>query len=65
MDTVRPDFVRQFTFVDILEPQLPEKSGLISQGEYPGNAIFRRLSETGLDEAGADTPALATFQHRQ
>ena len=65
MDAVRPDFVRQFTFVDSLEPQLLEETGLISQGEYLGNAIFRRLGQTALYEFGTDTPALKVFQHRQ
>lgn len=57
MDAVGPDFVWQLSFVDIREPQLPEKAGLVSQGEYPGDAIFHRLGETGLNESGADAKA--------
>ena len=57
MYAVGPDFVWQLTFVDIREPQLPEKAGLVSQGEYPGDAIFHRLGETGPNESGAEAKA--------
>ena len=65
MDTVRPDFVRQLTFVDILEPQLSEEAGLVGQGEHSGNAVFHRLGETGLYESAAATPALTVSDYRQ
>jgi hypothetical protein len=65
MNAVGPYLVGKFFFIHVLESQLSEKSGLIGQGEYPGDTIFHCLTEATQHQTAAHTLPLPVFQDCQ
>jgi hypothetical protein len=57
--------VGQIFFVDIRKTYFSEKSRLIGQGKNPGDTVFHRFSQAGLDQLPADAMALGLISHRQ